>query len=442
MIKPILLLITFSVTIAWAGQEVGKGGDAVRCNEGLYALDYMVFASEDKTAPAAVTSYEQSLFRIRKNLANKLPELLPSFDEYTASIFNNDTTKKYLWEQTPYALVSVDDQDLPVTVKIPESCRVNHKIALVQAVIRQNPSFSGTDHIIFKYMQDVVSEMNSKNPLQLSFLLVHEWLWSHSDNVDRNRRINWLLHSPRLDQLDREDLLKELNALGFNPTTMPIVVDPKGSGTYRNLQEALLNYQGGQTLLLKEGTYNTGGVAILQPVTLVGDGDPAKIIIQGAGQNPALQIESEGVTIRNMTLKRPTVDSSNSLKQAIITIRAHGALIENCIFSEENRRPMISAMVRMEGNSSATFRKNQFIAFADIYIAALFDDSSITLTENTMTQGRLFWNSSHSSTLSKVENNVFGEKFGCWIDQPGPDEVSGKILLSGNTYKNTQCKGD
>lgn len=297
------------------GTDIGNGGDLVKCvpynaNDlfGLYSLDYLVFSRESGASePPEVKSWEESIFGIRRALIDKVPELLPVFDEFVNNILNQDHSRRQVWEPTDYSLIEINDEQLPVAVKIPVNCRDNGKIQIVQAVIRQHQQFSGAPAIVYKYMPKVFDKIAAERPLQLSFLLVHEFLWSISDNVDRNRRINWFFHSREFQQMSRTDVLDRLLGMGLDVRLVPRILDAEGRGHFTTLQDALAKARRGETIIIKEGTYSTGGASIVQPIRLIGEGDRNKILIKGTVTYPALEVvlaDDEAAEVENLTMER------------------------------------------------------------------------------------------------------------------------------------------
>lgn len=212
------------ITLA-GGVKVGSGGFAVMCTpsnkntyNGYYSLDYLLTEAgpnDSKVKPADIKSLEMSLDRIQRVIREKIPSLLESFTEYKSAVFNRtDMNRLRIWEPTPFELINLDDQNF--SVSLPENCKSEGVIKGIPAVIRQDKLYSGTSqHVIYKYVEEVVSQLKQTSPVQLSFLIVHEWLWDISSNVDRNRRVNRLLHSERIESMSSEDIVKELNAYGF-----------------------------------------------------------------------------------------------------------------------------------------------------------------------------------------------------------------------------------
>lgn len=208
--------------IAAIGGDVGNGGDAVYCQSsnnnpfsGYYSLDYLVQYQNSDDLVAA-NSLESSLVRIENLFKKNIPELYESFLLFHKNILNTtDTTQVHLWEKAPFGLVDLKDEKL--VNLIPANCLNNGNISIVQAAIRVNSNLSGRPlgFYLYKYVPEVLQNLKMTNPVQASFLIVHEWLWQHSSSVDRNRRVNYWLHSKIFEKSSREDSLKYLAGLGF-----------------------------------------------------------------------------------------------------------------------------------------------------------------------------------------------------------------------------------
>jgi hypothetical protein len=221
--KSIFIFLLFLLPgLVNAGQEVGKGGDAVLCRAsngnqfvGHYSLDFLAQFSKDSPI-ANVKSLEESLNRLEGILSANLPELLQSFRTFRRDLFNErDFSRTHIWDRAPYGLIDLKDEEL--TVLLPENCRSGDKTSVVQAAIRLPPAVSGLpqNKFNYKFVAQVVDELLKNNPVQLSFLLVHEWLWTFSDKAERNRRINYWLHSQMTEKWNRHDWVRNVHALGF-----------------------------------------------------------------------------------------------------------------------------------------------------------------------------------------------------------------------------------
>lgn len=183
--------------LAWSGQE-GHGGDLVECSrhvpetpsQGYYSPDYLVGGAGPGAAVQA-TSWEASRDRILGLLDQKAPRLAASLRQFVAFMGNtSDPTQLRLWKNARHGLIDLKDEDF--TGKIPSYCRAER---LVQAVIRtENPEFT-----LYEYDADRVSVLRREQPLQYSFLMVHEWLWDLTDDVRMIRELNAFLHSSALE---------------------------------------------------------------------------------------------------------------------------------------------------------------------------------------------------------------------------------------------------
>lgn len=223
MIKFILLICVFSINL-WAGQEIGNGGDSVHCvasdkNQfsGLYSLDYLLTYQETNANNdiVQVATLQESLLRITRLLKKKAPEFMEGFDDFVGLIQNKDVAQARFWEEAPFGLIDLKDEKMVNLV--PANCRQGNAVQIVQTVIRQDPEASGVSpgKVLYKYVPSIFEKLEKQNPIQLSFLLVHEWLWDVSSNVDRNRRINRFLHSNEFELLTRDQTITKLKALGL-----------------------------------------------------------------------------------------------------------------------------------------------------------------------------------------------------------------------------------
>ena len=124
-------------------------------------------------------------------------------------------------------------------------------------MIRQPSSLSGRppSTYVYKFVPDLVDQLKSENPIQLSFLLIHEWLWDFSSHVDRNRRINYWLHSDRLESWTREEWLANLKGIGFPmPSEQPVVFSEASCPPDLNKSRRLAELAEGQELYLGSGS--------------------------------------------------------------------------------------------------------------------------------------------------------------------------------------------
>jgi hypothetical protein len=64
-------------------------------------------------------------------------------------------------------------------------------------------------------MESLIKEVDKSQPLQISFLLIHEWLWDFSSNIERNSRINNFIHSEAFTNLNGYEIKVYLDRFGF-----------------------------------------------------------------------------------------------------------------------------------------------------------------------------------------------------------------------------------
>lgn len=211
MLLILTVVFSFAAFAKKKGDGVNNGGDAIFCYgstqndfDGTYSLDYLLTADSPRVS-VKVQSYEESLARIERLLRDKVPSVAESFADFRATVFNEtDLTKARLWEPIDFGLIDLKDEKM--TSQIPENCKFNGETRVIQAVIRLSPEFSGSENLtIYKFVPSVMAELEVESPLQLSYLLVHEWLWDISSDVEHNRQANRLLHSAEFESMSPEE---------------------------------------------------------------------------------------------------------------------------------------------------------------------------------------------------------------------------------------------
>lgn len=260
----ILFTIMFSNTTFAAGIYVGNGGDGIYCKattanglKGYYALDYILTLSalSGDDGLAQVTSWQNSANRIFKILTDKVPSLAASFKEFSRLVYNTSYAEMRVWEPAPFGLNQLNDQR--ITSLIPDNCKADDgTYQVVQAVIRQYEGFSGTQtgHYIYKYFPKLLSDLDKQAPIQLSFLLIHEWLWDVSSNVDRNRRINRFLHSRAIEGMQPSEVVANLKGMGlYLPDKPADAFDPDSCQGYPLTEADLFSKYSGQAVLANMG---------------------------------------------------------------------------------------------------------------------------------------------------------------------------------------------
>lgn len=214
MIKILILLtsfLTFSAANAGGGAViVGNAGNAIKCSgaDSFQSLDYILtqgMLGKD-VQTVRVQNLNQSLQRIAKLIAIKIPNLSNSFKEFIelSLIKNTDDSKTYVWQERKDDDFEIVDNE---SFDIPFSCRkTSGSTELAQAITRK--VISKNDHfkqVILKYNERVILDLESLYPINMSFLLVHEWLWNITKNPNNNRKLNYFLHSTLFDKMSADE---------------------------------------------------------------------------------------------------------------------------------------------------------------------------------------------------------------------------------------------
>lgn len=216
MIKVIFLMLFSFSTNAVAGHEVNNGGQVLICHSSYttLSLDYVIAKKSlvftTKLVPAS--SAAASLLRISELIKHKLPELSNSFAEFVAHVKNDSDPKApYYWVKATSRLEEINDQNVDY---IPAACPGGERAELRQAIRRsRNEANLQKNQTVFHFDDNV---MTSISRMQLSFLLVHEWLWDISSNVVQNRNINYFLHSELFDQVSGAEAVNKMRSYGVN----------------------------------------------------------------------------------------------------------------------------------------------------------------------------------------------------------------------------------
>lgn len=200
----IFLILIFSLKV-YAGGAVGNGGGFAQCaHQKLYSYDYLLTLKysafkEDYHA----LKVEEHLERISSELKRLQDPLSAEFDLYVRSLFQQVPGARYQWfakENLPLMWEPDLDQNLP------SGCKRR-----VQAVYYFAP-FSGVPYASYKYDPDLLRQVSNQEggALQISYLVVHEWLWNFFDRSDfiKLAIFNKLLHSETLSDMGSRDFSK------------------------------------------------------------------------------------------------------------------------------------------------------------------------------------------------------------------------------------------
>jgi hypothetical protein len=244
LIRTALLCLLVLSSPGFAAGRAGNGF-AVRCRPeagglagGYYSLDYLVTMGQGASRP--VKSWAESAARIKKLLAGVLSRAqLDLFEDFVTSVRNTDDySRRRVWEPAPFGVINLRKKGVPedpdpapvpkeqlksnlrsLVSELPEPCKNSEGDSeLIPAVVFQDEAFTGrpVGYLVYKFVPQLLNDLEVTDPLQLSYLYLHEWLWDISNSEDRNRRINQLLHSERVEKMSPAQLRKQLVGMGLN----------------------------------------------------------------------------------------------------------------------------------------------------------------------------------------------------------------------------------
>lgn len=195
----LIVVVLIAASGAHAGQEVGNAGGFALCTDGkYYSYDYLI--SEKNTFGPLRTgmSSHQHLTYIRSQLVRLQDPMLIGFDEFMSSMFTQDPRKKFQWfMRTNLPLL----YEPGLTQLLPPNCKTRKQAAYFFGALQGKVSASYSYDLPF--LKQV--EAQPDGGLQVSFLLVHEWLWNYfpPQKFDHLAMFNRFLHTQALSQITK-----------------------------------------------------------------------------------------------------------------------------------------------------------------------------------------------------------------------------------------------
>lgn len=227
-IKSMIALSILSLSIpAMAGGIVANGGNTLWCrpgktiqNSGYYSLDFLSAIGRGMTPSqfVHVNNWKESAARIRGLLAKSNLSMAKNFDVFVAdtqSIFNQRLiTDSYKWIPSHEKITTLSyngsTEDLPTECLLPAVIGLPSEVSFYQTVVRTKTPIQ--TEIYFKFDELIFLNL-SQNPLQLSMMLFHEWLWNFSHNIDTVMTVNQFMHTKTVDSFSEaeiENIFKDL----------------------------------------------------------------------------------------------------------------------------------------------------------------------------------------------------------------------------------------
>jgi hypothetical protein len=203
------------------GVITGNGGYTIRCSiSGQYqSYDYLAAKAYYGSLfdVREIRDTTESLQRIHTLLAKKLPALTKSYDEFVSLLFSEDLSKHYIWQATRAPRFAGSNwidmnvlADSPISLLCPGSDVSD--ILFEQAVLRAPYPNDHGKQVIFYYDPSLMGALYGT---QVTYLLLHEWLWNYSDDLNVIIRANYLLHSIWIEKASSKEVLRKFKNLGI-----------------------------------------------------------------------------------------------------------------------------------------------------------------------------------------------------------------------------------
>ena len=220
----ITLLLSLTATLSASARADGTrgGGNAIRCDDGkLYAWDYINAKFENMPIDEQLLAARDTK-GILETIAKRLPEIsldlaftLDDFRKFNSDLYDESSTRVWISGKNP--LINVGDED---RTRIPKSCVANADAGfkLYQAVIRTQ---SGSDgKIRYEFDPELTAELERTNPIQLSFLYIHEWLRDFLKDANSIALATQLIHSTRFAKATPSASHRVLGEIGIRLKTL------------------------------------------------------------------------------------------------------------------------------------------------------------------------------------------------------------------------------
>jgi len=211
--------------------EIGNGGDLIYCSQtsprvgasGWFVLDFIENRRGAKHNFIQLQNLDEHIVRIGDLVKQHSPELVESWEHYVRSLpFEVSESLKTNelgvsiqreWIKTAQN-ENVEDENPSY---IPRNCYEpgeRNTILLHQVIVRKDSLEEGEELTQVKYHYDeALIEKIGQKPLQMSMLIVHEWLWDlfPDEESRRLRSANRWLHSTPSSHANKQTFRIRLN---------------------------------------------------------------------------------------------------------------------------------------------------------------------------------------------------------------------------------------
>ncbi|GEM_PF-6975020 len=200
-VKDIKKLIEYN-----GGSRVGNGGDVVVCGEEVVLLDSLRARKFSKNVFSIKEheSYEESLNEVIEKLKVSIPHLAESLFQFVQLYQERNSFSDMIFWSPENILIDIKDEQL--VSELPQGCELN------QVVVRLK-----TQRKVFFFNQRLMKSL-SQNKDELSWLLIHEWLWDYLSNASDVRDVNHFFHSQYFINASDIEIMSYLNQFKLNIT--------------------------------------------------------------------------------------------------------------------------------------------------------------------------------------------------------------------------------
>lgn len=182
------LILTFELTL-WAGGSVvgNPGGFGLCSDQNYYSYDYLITHNHKYGAEIEISSSDESLKLILNTLRHYQEPFAEDLNVFINELFSEYGIKHRWLAQSPLPVVSS-----VVNRMLPAECKKTQAILFFQPLDSTSPS----RYYVDLNLLSVVTNQTG-GPLQVSYLLIHEWLWNYfpSSQAMELALFNRFLHS-------------------------------------------------------------------------------------------------------------------------------------------------------------------------------------------------------------------------------------------------------
>lgn len=204
------------------------GGDVVSCSNdpqtscysGLYNLDYLLTRKDDfNENPEEKFKFAQNVNEIVGTIAKKLNDVSPAASKSLKDFMATVEVENWSQNDNPNAIYRVwvpaprllDYTDEDFITDVPKNCyKTSGERNISQIILREDVNST----VIYHYNRQLFTELKG-SPLQLSYLLVHEWLRDFTVHATVIQKVNAYLHSTNFFQSQGYENASAIKRMGL-----------------------------------------------------------------------------------------------------------------------------------------------------------------------------------------------------------------------------------